>query len=814
MKKNQPIVTEISSDSDTTSSDSDDTSNSSNDDTPSDSDNTPNSSNDDTPSDSDDTSSSSNDDTYPIIETKVLQEYATTTSNVTHKIMPRKKPCSDDINTMECFINGYLEDLGILNELNVKEQSAPKPDYGMYKCNPYVNAIHNRLNSMWNATRGCPTTLGQDITIQLNVQGGQGNKGAIRYNQVAEQITEKITAMRECKLRIAFIPLCWNWETPSGHHIAHSTLLVVDNIRNTYNLFDPNKGIMNVIDKTMPKNKLSLNRHELLMLTTSLIPGYKIERDIRQEGRSLQTSIEHYNPPIPHVNVTRLVPGGMCALLTTLVLVFCYRFQCYTPWKIAEGIRDNFNGLDNKRKEMFHLNLYNWYTSLYTAKSWVEMEKRVGLFQPRVRENRICSVLVRNRNTPCLNRPHDRYAYCPFHLRILLWEQWRDVSSNYGTHPGALPIATKCVPYYKRVPKRKQPFDCDNCLPSITGIAMEHLTAVYFADLGLLNKLSMSDRQVEVGHSMHILRPFFNAIQNRLNSIWSMGRNCPNTLEDLDTTIYLTVRGGEGKSRALRHNNKAATHVTQKIAAMRECNARVTFIPLCWRWKAPTGERLEHTTLLVLDNRTRTYNLFDPDDGDMEVLDHSLSQNTLLLDRYNLLVETKTNFDLIPGYVPMNDIRQRCPSLQTTIEEKIKTDMLRVVPSDMSALLTTLVLVFCYRYQSGNPWGIATAIRKIFGCFDIEGETFHINLCNWYRTLFMAESWDDMERCVGLFQPMVRRNCRCFVFGRNPESEETDPCMNWTYGEYAYCPNHLHLIQWDHERDPLSKHVYCAVSYA
>ena len=360
--------------------------------------------------------------------------------------MQRKKPCDDTETTngvsREYIINGYLEDLGILTELSSTQRLDIKPDYGVYKTKPYVIAIHNRLSRIWSWGRGCPTTLGDDNTIYWTVKGGRGADGALQDIAIPEHVSQQIRAMQNCKVKVAFIPLCWMWISPRRDFIAHSTLLVVDNHSKTYSLFDPYGGQMAVADdSSLQTNALNLNRYDLLRDCPPLFVGY-LPFDRRQPHPSLQTAIERCH--IPSANVANLVSGGMCALLSTLVLVFCYRFQSHDPWDIATGIRDNFNGLNQTQKELFRINLHNWYTSLYTANSWAQLHMRVGLLNPRPKKDRRCLVYGRKlqrdgskRN--CLNASTKNAAYCSFHTQMLLTEQW---GRKYKTHmDDALPLA-------------------------------------------------------------------------------------------------------------------------------------------------------------------------------------------------------------------------------------------------------------------------------------------------------------------------------------------------------------------------------------
>ena len=707
------------------------------------------------------TTSGSDDDDTSTSESDLTS--GTETQSDKYKIMIRTQPCTSDTKTRAYSTNRYLEDLGILNE-----HHTVKPDYGLCKCAPYINAIHNRLNIIWNNGRGCPTTLGQNTNIFLNfeVRGGRGSNGALRYKTIPTNVIQHIRAMQNCKVPVLFIPVCWSWTMPNGNRSSHNTFLMINTHNNSYNLFDPENIDMHVSDPTLPNNDLRLNRYKLIARSKQLIRGYVPGPAIQLRHPSLQTIIER-RPGTPYE--ATVVPIGLCALLTTLVLVFCYRFHSNDPWKIANDIADNFDVLNDTQKEKFRLNLYNWYISLYNATSWNEMKKRVGLFQPPFTKDRRC--LVYEQTPPgvvgvtlCQNPSLGGHAYCGIHLQKLLR---CGVSSGINIDTYELPVIRKGFNTQAET-KTRQIFDDTPFkhydIPSTYD--NQQLIDNYLSDLGIWKESRIREQPWKFD------RETIDSIYNRSICTWAVS---PTTL-DQQGIIYWTVRGGNGITEAIRHN-KVDHNIIKHSTDIGKYNDMV-FLPLCWIWKTPAGDQVGHFTLLVVDNGAKTYNLFDPYDGLMNVFDETLPHNTLRLNRYDLLLQSA---NMIPGYAPRNDIRS--PSLQrtsgTTFSDSIRYDI-------MGVLWTTLVLVFCHRYQSDNPWSIARCIHTSFDRLNVkEKRMFRVHLQNWYMSIYNATDAAEVERHVGLLQPPFREHRICSVI-----VGEYNLCRNEVDTDCAYCSVH------------------------
>ena len=356
---------------------------------------------------------------------------------------------AEDKNKLAHIVNCYMEDLGILKHVIPSDRLDVEHDVvESYKMGNMVNAIHTRLNMLWSPGRFCAISTTHERTITLEVRGGRDVEGSLRKNKIPLPIIREINSLKQCGVKILLIPLAWEWIDPGSVENAHSTLLVVNTDTQTYNLFDPSDGIMEVFDITMPQNILQINRYNLFSQSKvgrSLIPGYKPGYVIMQNEPSLQTALERADT-LKRKNV---VPDGLCAVVTTLVLVFCRRFQYAYPWKIAMAIRDHVVRLNKTHKEMFRIRISNWYRHLYTAKSWGEIETIVGLLQPPDRQHRKCLVVVDHRGTaiqPCLMQSCAGHAYCQYHRYILLMERWHNKENGGCANPidwkynGALPL--------------------------------------------------------------------------------------------------------------------------------------------------------------------------------------------------------------------------------------------------------------------------------------------------------------------------------------------------------------------------------------
>jgi hypothetical protein len=324
--------------------------------------------------------------------------------------------------------------------LNTQERCERKPDYGQYKYGPFVNAIFNRLNCIWSGGDGCPTGMKVNANIHLTVQGGAGERKALRGNTIPSNVIEWLTTAQTCAVAVTLIPLMWKWITPNNHPVSHGTLLVVDHKRKTYQLFDPWDGCMNVLDCTLPNNTLCLDRYKLIKESPSFFEGYTPPCQVkRQTNPTLQAVIERKEKVDPY-NPVQMVPNGICAALGALVFIMCHRFQWYNPWRIAACIRDRFNLLNKTHKEMFRTNLYNWYRSIVTATNWYQVERRVCIIKPPIRPYRKCLVYHPN-CTMCMEQSEDNHLYCPRHMRELIVQQWKGTRIDHLNDTN-LPIAT------------------------------------------------------------------------------------------------------------------------------------------------------------------------------------------------------------------------------------------------------------------------------------------------------------------------------------------------------------------------------------
>ena len=188
-----------------------------------------------------------------------------------------------------------------------------------------------------------------------------------------------------------------------------------------------------------------------------MIDGYQYISTRRQSPPSLQETIECEEKK---VDAKGVAPSGLCAVLTTLVLAFCLRYQMHDPWIVAKAIGNHFSGLKNKpREEMFRINITHWYRHVYTEKRWIGIEKLVGLLEPPYKKNRRCLVYLRDEKKPCTNRACDNHAYCPLHRYSLLvkaWgvREWDESPSNctraipWDLYNGQLPNRKKTIKTY------------------------------------------------------------------------------------------------------------------------------------------------------------------------------------------------------------------------------------------------------------------------------------------------------------------------------------------------------------------------------
>jgi hypothetical protein len=101
------------------------------------------------------------------------------------------------------------------------------------------------------------------------------------------------------QLNFVYIPITWSWRKPDLQFTGHSTLLVVNLLERTYNLFDPNGGYKGVYNGTMPDQTMVVNIYRLLAeascVKADIFEGRYIAQHHRQQvGIPLQMAMERH----------------------------------------------------------------------------------------------------------------------------------------------------------------------------------------------------------------------------------------------------------------------------------------------------------------------------------------------------------------------------------------------------------------------------------------------------------------------------------------------------------------------------------------
>ena len=176
------------------------------------------------------------------------------------------------------------------------------------------------------------------------------------------------------------------------------------------------------------------------------------------------------------------------------------------------------------------------------------------------------------------------------------------------------------------------------------------LIKMYLEDLGIMKQLSQSEQFDREHRILFGYRHMFTDIQWTVNMVWMRNSGSVSFPIPKEGAIKLEVSGGKRgwmHHPDLRGSIHVKTNVKQKQINSLEWNRiTIVYIPLVWYWEDPDSEpepdpyskfNSAHSTLLVVNTRTRRYYMFDPNDGSMHVFDRDMPNNTLKLNRYSLL---------------------------------------------------------------------------------------------------------------------------------------------------------------------------------
>jgi hypothetical protein len=290
-----------------------------------------------------------------------------------------------------------------------------------YRSRPLVNAIFSRVNGLWATGPGVHCVACHEIPdVWLYMKDGEVSID-IQSPAIWKRLFAQIEQFKRTNIRWVYIVIGISWlETTMSTDVAsHLGMLVVDTVAETYSYFDPGLGITNIVDTLQPTSHRIINFYDVFCRNRSIhfIPGYKC-LDQRQEDASLQSVVDT-TTQIKQEDPDAVVPSGLCAIVTLLVLVCCRRFQSGNPWTIANSIKRIFVHTDATQQENFRINITSWYTNIYYANHWKEVARLLWLCNVPVRDQ-MCGVLDATNTMYCPSNACNGNTLCEQHYYDLV----------------------------------------------------------------------------------------------------------------------------------------------------------------------------------------------------------------------------------------------------------------------------------------------------------------------------------------------------------------------------------------------------------
>ena len=327
------------------------------------------------------------------------------------------------------LISNFLSSLGLFDENEPADVIINHRIVCNYRKWPLVTAIFSRVSGAW--ATNARVTMGPIQSVILYVDDGEVRW---EFEDTCADIVNQIQ-IHEAKTRWVYFPIGIQFpdltmapdvETNDDATPGHLTMLIVDTVRRTYSLFDPDDGDTTIKDERQPTKQRHINLYGVFWVdhNKDLIPGYWCV-DQRQEGggSSLQYIVDTTDESMKHEfdSYIQEVPGGLCAILTALVSVCCLRFQCGDPWVVADGIKRIFTAMNEADREKFRVNITTWYMDIYRAKTWRDVAELMGVCNV-TRSKGPCGVLVGFDGNHCTSPPCFRNTLCKQHYHELMMQ--------------------------------------------------------------------------------------------------------------------------------------------------------------------------------------------------------------------------------------------------------------------------------------------------------------------------------------------------------------------------------------------------------
>jgi hypothetical protein len=321
----------------------------------------------------------------------------------------------------------YLVDIGLFKDSQDDERN--RQLYCNYRVWPLLNAIFSRVNGIWapGPNVNCVATVGTLPSCFVYMENGEVQ---IRPDSFwGDSLFEQIRGYKNANIQFVYIAIgvVWNERTVTDNSSSHLGMIVVNTVDQTYSYFDPATGDFPILDELQPTKQRRVNIYDIFCChkCKPLIPGYTCVDQRQLSVPSLQHTMDTTDPEVKPENPDAVVPFGLCAVITFLVMMCCFRFQSGNPWMIAECINHTFRRVSIAEKGEFRINVTAWFVSIYKANHWKTIAQLLGVCGDISRDTiiynpRMCGVLDTSNTTYCDNAVCDGRIFCAQHYYNLV----------------------------------------------------------------------------------------------------------------------------------------------------------------------------------------------------------------------------------------------------------------------------------------------------------------------------------------------------------------------------------------------------------
>ena len=319
---------------------------------------------------------------------------------------------------------------------------------------------------------------------------------------------------------------------------------------------------------------------------------------------------------------------------------------------------------------------------------------------------------------------------------------------------------------------------------------IDHIARMYMVSLEKFTKRGPTNVQINP-----LSLSTLYTIHNRIHQMWcNHSGNTPDHPSVHCTAIDSIVPVEIFAERGLVFVNESSItdlcSITPNIQTHRDSGVEWVYVPLALYWKSPPSHSNIQTMayylcMLVINNHTMEYDLFDPNPCDLHVVDTFQTNNELVVQMHSILQS-------IQSQKLFWDYKRTLPHRK--LEERLQTPIRCVA-------LVFFVMAFCRRYQVGNPWDVADCVIRYSYVRPLMNLLNTDPLTNWLQWVYKCRSWMEVAMCVGLLRKGSHNQPQCGVItDQNTYQQCTEGVCNQSHKyQHAYCKKHrfeLILHEW------------------